>query len=84
MFQAKTCGSAILGLEAEQKPNQSLSRDVEIHANMIRDNLSVSESKCKEIVYETNDEETLSEVKQYIRNSCPENIGACSLGAREY
>ena len=69
--------------EHKPKPNESLSRDVEIHVNMIRENLPVSESKWKEIVDNTIDDET-SEVKHYIRNSWPECIGECSAGARDY
>ena len=58
--------------EHKPKPNESLSRDVEIHVNMMQENLPVSESKWKEIVNTT------------LCNSWPECIGECSAGARDY
>ena len=70
MYRYKTCVSASPCLQVDEehqpKPNESLSRDVGIHLNMIRENLIVSESKWKEIVDKTIDDETLSEVKHYI------------------
>ena len=92
MYQDKTCDSATPCLEVDMMRsislnpmnNESLSRDVEIHVNMIRENLPVSESKWKEMVDKTIDDETLSEVKHYICNSWSECIGECSAGARDY
>ena len=84
MWFSDTLSRSRYGEEHKPKPNKSMSRDVEIHVNMIRENLPVSELKWKEIVDKTIDDETLSEVKHYICNSWPERIGECSAGARDY
>ena len=84
MWFSDTLSRSRYGEEHKSKPNESLSRDVEIHVNMIRENLPVSELKWKEIVDKTIDDETLSEVKHYICNSWPECIAECSAGARDY
>ena len=62
MWFSDTLSRSRYGEEHKPKPNESLSRDVEIHVNMIRENLPVSELKWKEIVDKTIDDETLSEV----------------------
>ena len=48
MWFSNTLSRSRYDEEHKPKPNESLSRDVEIHVNMIRENLPVSESKWKD------------------------------------
>ena len=68
----------------EPKPDKAKSDEVEIHVNMIRNNLPVSKDKWLEIQVETNKDNTLNEIRQYTRNGWPSSIKLCSLKGRAY
>ena len=60
------------------------SENVEIHVNMIRDNLPISDDKWVEIQKETQKEDVLVELQHYYTHGWPKDISLCSQTARQY
>ena len=68
----------------EPKPDEARSQEVEIHVNLVRNNLPLSEGKWVEIQRETDRDDTMIEIRQYTKHSWPVDIKACSQNGREY